>query len=111
MGNKQTQAVGYNQHELQIFSQLIDMGFNETIAMDAADKYATSFSKAIDYCTQFENTNVWCLQKNHKRSMIRNHPININDEIILYSTDSNVGEDGMVEYHVKDNTFSTIKYP
>eukprot|EP01084_Bolivina_argentea_P278250 475272_1 len=57
------------------------------------------------------NTNLWLMFSNHKTLRIRNHPININDEIILYSTDSNVGEDGMVEYHVKDDTFTVIKYP
>ena len=53
----------------------------------------------------------WGLRRHHKTWRIRNHPINIDDKYILYSTDFNVGEDGIVMYDIIRDKFDIIKYP
>eukprot|EP01084_Bolivina_argentea_P137746 242592_1 len=57
------------------------------------------------------NRHGWESENNHKTWRIRNSPININDEYILYSTDMNVGEAGIVLYDIKTNKFDITKYP
>eukprot|EP01083_Nonionella_stella_P201365 736696_1 len=69
MGNKtslSTNNQSLSTDQLKTFQNLINMGYNETIAMDAIHKYPKDFNKCIDYIEKQNNNNITTTTSNPK---------------------------------------------
>eukprot|EP01084_Bolivina_argentea_P165100 286895_1 len=56
MGNKQASKPQTTNNDLShTYSKLINMGYNESVSMEAARKYTKNINKAIDYIEKHEN--------------------------------------------------------